>query len=357
MPPNTRGMKPARTPPKIDFYDYGAGPSSSYTTRTSLRPDRQCIDGLTVPCIARRLLGVGHPCWCASAYVLGFTDLQAQRSQDGTPQTSSGPARTYYRRASHRFEEKILSNSSKAPKPPHSGTSVGHGQQVRLLRLGYAQDRVIDNDRVPQQVRFDIVSPEMNRPMRDPEYGLAGGVDLDIWRAFMAADTDRSGLIDPYELRTALVNSPWNKRLSSCPPSVARPEQFHPAFDKETIDMLIDIFDLNRNKAIEFHEAWRAEFEKADRDGSGTIDARELKKALARFGYNLPLRIITQLHRKHASHSGTHNAEGGITFDQFIRACVSVADFGKTFEQFNGPRNEQNKAKFEAFVLAAFSGT
>ncbi|KAJ3534304.1 hypothetical protein NMY22_g6985 [Coprinellus aureogranulatus] len=356
MPPNAKRAKPVRTSSALTFYNWGAPPSDYYATVSCFKvstPSTRLLRGkLTEPQDSI----FGAP--VTSSPTGSRPSTPAQHSRDGTPQASAGPARNPRRRASHKVEEKILSSShstprnlgpnsplpivsSRASKPPHINTRIGHGQQ---------------------QVRFDG-SPEVIEPSPDSEYGMPGGVDPDIWKAFVAADTDRSGLIDPDELRTALVNSPWNK-----------------PFDKETIDMLINIFDINRNKAIEFNEgpiairkgrphssadmyqrslsdeqSWRAEFEKADRDGSGTIDARELKKALARFGYNLPLRIIKQLHRKHASLSGAHNDDIGITFDQFMRACVSVADFGKTFEQFNGPRNEQNKAKFEAFISAAFS--
>ncbi|KAJ3508563.1 hypothetical protein NMY22_g16569 [Coprinellus aureogranulatus] len=285
MPQNARRAKPVRTSSALTFYNWGAPPSEYCDTPTGSRPS-------------------------------------TPRSRDGTPQASAGPTRTPRRRASHKVEDKILSSShstqrnlgdnsslsivsTRASRPLHIDTSIGHGQQ---------------------QVRFDG-SPEVIEPSPDSEYAVPGGVDPDIWKAFMAADADRSGFIDPDELRTALVNIPWNK-----------------PFDRETIDMLINIFDLNRNKAIEFNEfrglsqyvkSWRSEFEKADRDGSGTIDARELKKALARFGYNLPLRVIKPLHQKHAggSRAQTQSAPLGITFDQFMRACVSVADLGRTFEQ------------------------
>ncbi|TEB16205.1 hypothetical protein FA13DRAFT_1747267 [Coprinellus micaceus] len=72
----------------------------------------------------------------------------------------------------------------------------------------------------------------------DPIYEvLRFGDDPDIWTAFLAAGADKSGLLGPNELRAALVNSPWNK-----------------PFEPATIDMLINIFDLNHNKAIGFQE-------------------------------------------------------------------------------------------------------
>ncbi|TEB23506.1 EF-hand [Coprinellus micaceus] len=202
----------------------------------------------------------------------------------------------------------------------------------------------------------------------DPIYEvLRFGDDPDIWTAFLAAGADKSGLLGPNELRAALVNSPWNK-----------------PFEPATIDMLINIFDLNHNKAIGFQEVrirprglldptdwkstqfvglskylkeWRNEFEKADRNQSGSIDARELKRALAQFGYKLPLKIAKMLHHRHAraGRSDHQDGDNGMTFDQFIRACVTVQNLVRTFEQFNGPRNRQRRSNLEKFVLAAIS--
>ena len=56
-----------------------------------------------------------------------------------------------------------------------------------------------------------------------------------------------------------------------------------------------------------------------------------------------------------ASQPYPKEGEYGITFDQFIRACVAVQNLVRTFEQFNGPRDRRHKSDFENFVLAAVS--
>ncbi|TEB23514.1 EF-hand, partial [Coprinellus micaceus] len=175
--------------------------------------------------------------------------------------------------------------------------------------------------------------------------------DIRVWRAFIAADTDRSGLIDRSELQTALVNSPWNKRSYQ----VATAKRgAKPLIVVSRAQLIDNIQFLGLSKYV---KEWRDEFEKADRDRSGTIDAEELRKALKRFGYRLPLQTVKMLHRKHGSYLDwiPHGRDDGITFDQFMRACIAVQDLGKTFEQFNGPRDLQHRSNFENFVLSAVS--
>ncbi|KAK4057694.1 hypothetical protein OIO90_001342 [Microbotryomycetes sp. JL221] len=107
---------------------------------------------------------------------------------------------------------------------------------------------------------------------------------------FSAVDADRSGHITGTELRQALVNGDWSP------------------FSDETINMLMSMFDQDRNGTIGFNEfvgmwnyvkEWQSCFRTFDRDRSGTIEGRELSNALSQFGYNLSPRLIDMLQKKY----------------------------------------------------------
>jgi len=161
------------------------------------------------------------------------------------------------------------------------------------------------------------------------------GADPRLWELFDAVDEDQSGQIDAGELQSALING-----------------DFTP-FDLNTINLLINLFDTNRNGQIGFDEFsglwrcikdWQGVFARFDRDRSGTIDRTELQKALTHLDFKVTPQLLDILQRKYDVHaSAPHSADQwtppGITFDNFVRACVVLRQVTKGFAALDADRD------------------
>jgi len=175
--------------------------------------------------------------------------------------------------------------------------------------------------------------------------GYNGDPQLLQW--FNAVDTDRSGSISVAELQAALVNGNWSK------------------FDLDTVKMLMNIFDTDRNGTIGFQEFsglwkyitdWQGVFRHFDRDRSGTIDGHELSEALRNFGYRLPPSLLTLIEQKYASGPSTgYGASTGITFDRFVRACVAVKTLSEAFQRADTDRDGWITISYEEFMRIVLS--
>lgn len=173
------------------------------------------------------------------------------------------------------------------------------------------------------------------------------GADPQLWQWFSAVDTDHSGSITAVELQSALVNGNWTN------------------FDLDTVKMLMNIFDTNRNGTIGYNEFaglwkyigdWQNVFRHFDRDRSGAIDARELTEALGSFGYNLTPSLISMIERKYASGpSSAYEPRPGITFDRFVRACVVVKTLTESFQRMDTNRNGWIQINYEQFLKMVLS--
>ena len=81
-------------------------------------------------------------------------------------------------------------------------------------------------------------------------------------------------------------------------------------------------------------EDWQRCFRTFDTDGSGNIDARELKTALQTFGYNLSERFVAVLIQKFDRYG-----RGNITFDNFVQACATIRALTMAFQRFDTDRD------------------
>ncbi|PVU94046.1 hypothetical protein BB561_002838 [Smittium simulii] len=106
---------------------------------------------------------------------------------------------------------------------------------------------------------------------------------------FVAVDTDRSGVLEADELQRALINGDWSP------------------FSIDTVRLMITMFDADLSGTIDFYEFcglwryiedWKKCFRTFDRDGSGSIDRRELFDALNAFGFRVPTHIVDNLIKK-----------------------------------------------------------
>ncbi|KAG1900794.1 EF-hand [Suillus fuscotomentosus] len=166
------------------------------------------------------------------------------------------------------------------------------------------------------------------------QQGLPAGADPQLWQWFCAVDTDRSGALSVTELQDALVNE----------------------FDLDTVKMLMNIFVPGTIGFNEFAGLWKYIAEHFDRDHSGSIDGRELAEALRNFGYSLSPPLLRALEIRYAS--GATSAYGpppGITFDRFVRACVTVKTLTETFQREDRDNDGWIQLNYEDFLKISLS--
>ncbi|KAH7909711.1 hypothetical protein BJ138DRAFT_1154590 [Hygrophoropsis aurantiaca] len=141
--------------------------------------------------------------------------------------------------------------------------------------------------------------------------------------------------------------------------------RIHPEFDLDTVKMLMNIFDVDHSGTIGFQEFaglwkyiadWQRVFKHFDRDHSGSIEGRELSEALRSFGYNLAPSLLTLLERKYASGPvGGYGPPPGITFDRFLRACVSVKQLTESFQRIDTDNDGWVQLNYEEFMKITLS--
>lgn len=162
-----------------------------------------------------------------------------------------------------------------------------------------------------------------------------------LWGIFQKVDCNRSGDIATDELQQALSNGTWKP------------------FNRETVRLMIGIFDRDRTGTINFQEFsglwkyvtdWQQCFRTFDRDNSGTIDKNELQQALKSFGYRLSPQFYGTLVKKF-----DRTGRGVITFDDFIQCCVVVQSLTSAFQQYDTNRNGWIEINYEQFLSLVFN--
>ncbi|KAG9318318.1 hypothetical protein JVU11DRAFT_403 [Chiua virens] len=176
------------------------------------------------------------------------------------------------------------------------------------------------------------------------DYPPPVGADTQLWGYFAAVDTNRSGHLSIRELQNALVNGNWTK------------------FDLDTVKMLMNMFDTNRTGRIGFSEftrlwnyisEWQGVFRHFDRDHSGTIERRELADALRNFGYKLSPPLLNLIEYKYVPASDAVSTFGpapGITFDRFVRACVTIKTLTEAFQRVDTDGDGWAQFSYEDFM-------
>ncbi|KIO27132.1 hypothetical protein M407DRAFT_194720 [Tulasnella calospora MUT 4182] len=176
--------------------------------------------------------------------------------------------------------------------------------------------------------------------------GPPPGADQQLWAYFQSVDEDGSGAISPDELSKALVNGDWT------------------SFDRDTVRMLMGLFDTDRSGTITFQEFsglwkyiadWQKVFRHFDRDQSGSIDGAELAAALRQFGYTLSPTLLSLIEQKYSSFPTAYGAPGGINFDRFVRACVAVKTLTEAFQKQDQDQDGWIQIKYEDFMKIVLS--
>ncbi|GAA6010158.1 hypothetical protein JCM11491_005368 [Sporobolomyces phaffii] len=239
---------------------------------------------------------------------------------------------------------KPVTPSSQSPYPPAS-------QVAHHAPTPHSSMQAYPNHQPQQQYHQGYPPP-------GSQGGPSGEPPLRAW--FDAVDLDRSGYITQVELKQALVNGDWQP------------------FDDETVRMLLRIFDVDGSGTIGFSEfqglwnyikEWQSVFRQFDRDRSGTIEPQELANALSTFGYNLSPQIIQLLQQKYNPSTAVHKPNQGytsnyarppadprgITFDRFVRCCVTVRQLSESFKGVDQDRDGWVNISYETFMTLVLS--
>ncbi|KAI0811270.1 hypothetical protein BC629DRAFT_1480018 [Irpex lacteus] len=129
--------------------------------------------------------------------------------------------------------------------------------------------------------------------------------------------------------------------------------------------MLMNYFDRDHSGTITFDEfaglfkyifEWQQIFKRFDRDNSHSIDRSELQAALSQFGYNLSPHLYTIIVEKYSSLPNTEYGQQapGITFDRFVRACVSIKWLTEAFQRRDTDRDGYITVNYEDFMKIFF---
>lgn len=162
-----------------------------------------------------------------------------------------------------------------------------------------------------------------------------------LMQIFQSIDQDRSGSLNAIELQQVLKNG-----LST-------------QFNQRTVELMIGMFDFDRNKTISFNEfcqlfnyvqSWMAYFRRYDRDGSGTISVGEMKQALTDMNYRFSDNFVQFLIFKF-----DRTQRGQVAFDDFILACICLQTLTRSFARYDYNRNGHATFPFEDFLVSALS--
>lgn len=210
-------------------------------------------------------------------------------------------------------------NPQYASAPP----SYGYGQQQQQQQ---------------QQQPYGYPPPQQHLPP-----GCPPGVDPTIFYWFQAVDQDRSGKISATELRTALMNNKMKQ------------------FNHETCRLMIGMFDKDRDGMIDIYEfaglwnyiqQWRQCFDSFDTDKSGNIDASELSRAFATFGYRLSMNFCNDVVRRF-----DRSSVNTIDFDDFIQVCVMLKTLTDKFREKDRNQNGHIQLRYEEFLEMVLDNT
>ncbi|KAH8874234.1 Sorcin [Schistosoma japonicum] len=162
-----------------------------------------------------------------------------------------------------------------------------------------------------------------------------------IRQIFRRVDKNSDGNVDHKELQTALSNG------------------IGTSFNTNTVEMMIRMFDQDRNGTISLNEflelydyvqKWQQCFRFFDRDRSGLLDAQELHYALSSFGYKLSSSFIHMMINRF-----DRNKQGRMAFDDFIYACVCLQILTDSFKQYDLNQRGYAQFSFEQFLFSAMS--
>lgn len=190
--------------------------------------------------------------------------------------------------------------------------------------------------------------PVSSRPPHSPNPpGMPASNDPnDLFPLFRAANASNTGALTEAELGSALVNGDYT------------------SFDPRTVRMMINMFDKDGNGRISFDEfvalwrflaAWRDLFDKFDQDHSGRISLPEFGNALVAFGYRLSQPFVGMIFSTYEKKGRARapiipGQKGGLSFDLFVQACISLKRMTDVFKKYDDDRDGYITVSFEEFL-------
>lgn len=168
--------------------------------------------------------------------------------------------------------------------------------------------------------------------------------DTNLRALFNGVDRNGNGILSEAELGSALVNGDYTK------------------FNKDTVRLMIKMFDRNGDGAINYEEFgnlwrylrdWRKIFDKFDMDRSGSISFDEYCRALNAFGYSLSNQCIHNMYTTY-SHVNRYG-DRTISFDMFVQSCINLKRITDSFKRYDTDRDGYVTVGFEQFLLEVMS--
>eukprot|EP00124_Ichthyophonus_hoferi_P002878 Ihof_evm3s218 gene=Ihof_evmTU3s218 len=144
-----------------------------------------------------------------------------------------------------------------------------------------------------------------------------------LYRWFSYVDTDNSGYVNQEELQRALTQSgitgTWRQ------------------FSMDTCRLMIAMLDRDNNGTLSYQEfknlwnalnEWKTVFVRYDRDGSGTIDRRELEVIIKSMGYSVSSQTVNIISKR-------VDSSREMAFDDFVAAVVKLRAVTEDFRRLD----------------------
>jgi Ca2+-binding EF-hand superfamily protein len=236
------------------------------------------------------------------------------------------------------------------PPPPQGYPQQGYPPQQQQ---GYGQPPPQGYGGQPPPQGYGQPQPQWGAPQQQPPQGYGGGGGAwmppvpqqqnpndPVRRMFDVADRDRSGKVNGKELQLALSSGGFQ-------------------FNESVADRMIAMFDRDNSGTISFMEFQQLHqfivnmqngFRARDRDGSGVLEGREVREALAASGYQLQEGTFQLMMRKY-----DREQVGGLKFDDYIALSVQLGTMRNVFGFYDRQRTGQVTFNFDTFMTAVFT--
>ncbi|ODV63241.1 EF-hand, partial [Ascoidea rubescens DSM 1968] len=143
---------------------------------------------------------------------------------------------------------------------------------------------------------------------------------------FNRVDRDKNGVLNLYELQTALHNDDSSAFKISTIKTLIK--NFVP---QKEIDYLIDFEDFK--KLYKEIITWRNIFKQFDLDNSFTIDFSEFVSSIEKIGFSLPENLNRFIFNKF-SYKNPSSLNNEMKFDSFVESILLIISLTKTFVKY-----------------------
>lgn len=148
----------------------------------------------------------------------------------------------------------------------------------------------------------------------------------DKFKPFFTKVAGNDGEIDSFELQ-AVMKSAFKKELDGT------------EFSLEACRSMVAMVDRDRNGKLDYEEfrdlwrtvmEWKNNFKGYDKDGSGDMNAIELRGALAKLGFKLSTPVLSSIALRYA------NKKGNVSLDDYMQICCRVKSTFESYLDYQG---------------------